>query len=65
MNFGSLIPWKDKSTAPAARDGSLDPLVTFRREVDRVFEDFFDGLGSRGLRLAGNGWQGLTPTVDV
>lgn len=65
MNFGSLIPWKDKSPAPATRDEYLDPSVSFRREVDRMFDDFFSGFGGRGLRSAGNGWQGLTPTVDV
>ena len=65
MNLGSLIPWRDKSPAPARRDEYLDPFVSFRREVDRMFDDFFNGFGGRGLRGQVNGWQGLTPTVDV
>jgi HSP20 family protein len=65
MNFGSLVPWKDKSPAPTSSSGYLAPLVTFRREVDRIFDDFFAGLSGHGLRLADIGWQGLTPTVDI
>lgn len=65
MNLGSLVPWRDKSPAPARRDEYLDPFVSFRREVDRMFDDFFNGFGGRSVRGLGNGWQGLTPTVDV
>ncbi len=66
MNFGSLIPWRDnKPQVPARREDYLDPFVSFRREMDRMFDDFFQGFGSRSLRSVGNGWQGLTPTIDV
>lgn len=63
MNFGSLIPWRDKSQDLANRDEMLDPFVSFRREVDRVFDDFFDGFGSRGLSSTGS--RRFAPTVDI
>lgn len=65
MNLGALIPWRDKSQVPANRDDFYDPFVTFRREVDRMFDDFFSGFGSRAAVPWNSGWQGLVPTVDV
>jgi HSP20 family protein len=65
MDFKSLVPWRDKSQTPATRDDFFDPFVNFRREVDRMFDDFFNnfGFGGRSLRPLAGGWQG--PTVDV
>ncbi len=65
MDFGTLIPWREKSQVPAQRDDFLDPFVSFRREVDRMFDEFFNGFGGRGLRPMTTGWQGVTPTIDV
>jgi HSP20 family protein len=61
MDIRSLIPWRDKS--PAMREDYFDPFVTFRREMDRMFDDFFGGLG--GMRSPGAGWQGVMPVVDI
>jgi HSP20 family protein len=62
MNLNALVPWRNnKSQAPAPREDYFDPLVTFRREVDRIFDQFFDATPLR----SGNGWQGVTPAVDV
>ncbi|HEX5957067.1 MAG TPA: Hsp20/alpha crystallin family protein [Hyphomicrobiaceae bacterium] len=65
MNLKPLIPWREKSQTPAIREGFFDPLVTFRREVDRMFDDFFNGMRPRTPWPLGNGWQGLTPVIDV
>jgi len=44
-------------------DDFFDPFVTFRREVDRMFDDLFHGSGqSRSSALS---WQGVVPVVDV
>lgn len=65
MNLGSLIPWRDKSELPAERGDYYDPFAAFRREVDRMFDDFFGGaFASRGLR-PWSGWQAVSPTMDV
>jgi HSP20 family protein len=61
MDFRSLIPWRDK--APAMREDYFDPFVTFRREMDRMFDDFFTGF--RGTDAQGAGWQGIMPVVDI
>jgi HSP20 family protein len=64
MNFGSLIPWREKSV-PATRDEVADPFVSFRREVDRLFDDFFNGSGLRGLSAWPGAPASVTPTIDV
>lgn len=64
VNFRSLIPWRESAAAPAARDENFfDPLVAFRREVDRMFDAFFDGAGLKPL--AASSWTALTPAIDV
>jgi HSP20 family protein len=61
VDFRSLVPWRERSQAPATRDEIFDPFMNFRRELDRVFDSFFDGFGQRPLAdLAG-----LTPALDV
>ena len=60
MDFKSLVPWRNNSKPqmPAMREDFFDPFVTFRREMDRMFDDFF-GSAPR------NGMHALTPAVDV
>jgi HSP20 family protein len=65
MDFKSLIPWREKSQTPANQEDFFDPMVTFRREVDRMFDDFLNGFGRSTLRSMANGWQGVTPVIDV
>ena len=62
MSLGSRIPWREKSTqVPASPDEFYDPFATLRREVDRMFDDFFGGRGLGPL----SGSRAMTPTVDV
>jgi HSP20 family protein len=66
MNLGSLIPWRDNRThVPVTRDEFFDPFALFRREIDRVFDNFFSDFGNRGARALSNGWQATAPTIDV
>jgi len=63
VDFNALVPWRNnKSQTPATREDFFDPFVTFRREMDRMFDDFF---GGGALRPAHAGWQALTPAVDI
>jgi len=61
MDFRSLVPWRDRSQAPTARDDFFDPFLNFRREVDRIFDSFFEGFGAR----AGGDGNWLAPAVDI
>jgi HSP20 family protein len=61
VDFRALVPWRERSQTPATRDDFLDPFVSFRREVNRMFDSFFDDF----TRPSGAGWAGLTPAVDV
>ncbi len=66
MNFKALVPGRNdsKSPAPAMRGDYLDPLVAFRREVDQMFDGFFDGF-SRSGRSSLTGWSAPTPSIDL
>jgi len=62
-DFKALVPWRNnKSQVPVTRGDLLDPFVAFRREMDRMFDDFLDGGSFRPV-LAG--WQGITPALDI
>ena len=61
MKLGSLVPWRERSE-PAVRDDAYDPLTAFRRDVDRMFDDFFTGIGTPAVRS----WSGsVNPTIDA
>src|SRR5580700_7124990 len=64
MNLRSLVPWRKKSRTPPVRDDLVDPFVTFRREVDQVFDGLFNALPGRALGPMA-GLQGMTSDVDV
>lgn len=62
MNLNALVPWRNtKPDLPAKREDFFDPFHSFRREVDRMFDRFFEGLPMR----SGGTWQSLTPAVDI
>ena len=61
VDFRALVPWRDRSQTPARREDDYDTFTTFRREVDRMFDDFFSGFGGRSSRP----WQSVTPTMDL
>lgn len=62
VDFKTLVPWKNtKAQSPATREDYFDPLVTFRREMDRMFDHFFDGPPDRG----GNGSGMMPPAIDL
>jgi HSP20 family protein len=43
MNVRSLMPFSGNRSAPQRSDA--DPFISFRREMDRLFDDFFTGFG--------------------
>ena len=62
VGLNALVPWRNnKADTPAKREDFFDPLVTFRREMDRMFDHFFDGIPMRSAA----GWSSLTPAVDI
>jgi HSP20 family protein len=65
VDFKALAPWRDKSNAPAPREEHRDPFLAFRREVDRMFDDFFSGFGRRKGGLAFGSWETPTPCMDL
>ena len=62
MAIGDLIPWNRNRNVPAPQQS--DPFVTFRREMDRLFDNFFRGFD---LPMIGTpGWSvGGWPHVEI
>ncbi|MEA3387885.1 Hsp20/alpha crystallin family protein [Sphingobium naphthae] len=61
MAMRDLIPWRRQETsAPTLfREEERSPLVQFRREMDRLFDDFFRAPLFGGSNLQGAGWPSL------
>lgn len=60
LGVRSLIPWTE-TTVPANRD-VYDPFVAFRREMDRLFNEFFGSTGLPAM-TAGGTWM-VAPQLD-
>jgi HSP20 family protein len=63
-DFKALVPWRGKSQSPVPREEPHDPFLSFRRAVDRMFDDFFNGFGrSVGSPIASYG--STMPSIDM
>lgn len=54
MNIRSLVPFGDTASTTPARTG----FIALQREIDRIFDEFANNLGSRGL-------SDFTPKMDA
>ncbi|NUM34130.1 MAG: Hsp20/alpha crystallin family protein [Candidatus Brocadiae bacterium] len=54
--FKNLIPWQKKEE---------NPLLSFRRNMDKLFEDFVDDFGGMKLASWPFGKDSFLPSVDV
>ena len=63
MTMRDLIPWGRSSASAPSRYEDVNPFVSLRREVDRLFEDAFRGFeglpGFAGLTGRGVTWPSL------
>jgi HSP20 family protein len=46
MQIKDLIPWARKDAAPDAKSGSDNPIATLQREMNQVFESFWNRVGN-------------------
>ena len=65
VDFKALVPWREKSQMPAPREDYPEPFLSFRREVDRMFDDFFSGFGRRSVGAPFGSWGNPSPSIDV
>jgi HSP20 family protein len=64
MAMRDLIPWgRDTSTTPSLRREWDSPVSSFRREMDRLFDDFFRAPALTNISTTGlmTSW----PSIDV
>ena len=63
MNVRDLVPWSrgDRERSPASRSDSLHPVVSLHREMNRLFDNVFQGIDDSRLFAGRSGW----PSMDV
>lgn len=61
MAITDLISWRRERQTPVRREEE-NPFTAFRREMDRLFEDFW---GERAMAPFGEEWGAFSPQVDV
>jgi HSP20 family protein len=66
MSIRDLIPWKRERHDVATRTERADPVLAFQSDVNRIFEDFFDSVGSTILGRRGLPGFGVEePKIEV
>src|SRR6267142_5806224 len=63
MNVRDLVPWSrgERERSPATRSDSLNPVMSLHREMNRLFDDVFQGFDDSRLFAGHSGW----PSMDV
>lgn len=69
MSITNLMPWRRKEQVPR-RHGNVTvnreedhPLTLFERDMNRMFDEFFNGFGL--LPSWETGWSAFSPQVDI
>lgn len=63
LDLKSLIPFRHKSGEVAKADERLsDPFLAFRKEMDHLFDNFFNG---GALTTPNGGWNAAMPKLEV
>jgi HSP20 family protein len=69
MPITDLIPWKKKDPAQQEQERALeraaDPLLAFRQEMNRLFDEFFGRSAFEPFGAFREGWDTFSPRVDV
>jgi HSP20 family protein len=69
MPITDLIPWKKREPDREQEGGALqvrqDPYLTFQEQMNRMFDDFFQGWGLQPFGTAREGWDAFSPRVDI
>lgn len=66
LDLKSLVPWGRKSEEVAVgRENDNDPFVSFRNEIDRVFDHFLHGGFGIPRPANANDMSLLSPHIDV
>lgn len=66
MPIRSLLPWTRTERNLPIRRETEDAIITLRREMDRLFDDFFRSPFSlRPFEWFGSAWGEFSPCVDI
>ena len=62
MALQNLVPWKRGEKKVPVKQESSHPVVRFQREMDKLFDNFFNGFD---LAPWGQSWGAFHPNVDI
>jgi HSP20 family protein len=60
-----VTPWRRQGAPQPFQSLARDPFTSFRREMDRLFEDFFAPAEGRSFTSPARGEGLVTPSLDV
>jgi len=65
----NLIPWRKRSEELTPSRGNGHPLEVLQRQINEIFEDFFEGFGKSdrwpSLRRSSRVWPEVSPRFEV
>lgn len=61
MSVRDLIPWNRTADRPLPAERGGDPFLGLQREINRLFDDTFNGFAAPGLLRGGESW----PRVEL
>jgi HSP20 family protein len=65
MAIKDLIPWRRRESKVPVRREEEEPLDLFQQDMNRLFDEFFQGFGLAPFPATGEMWDAFTPRVDV
>lgn len=66
MSFTDLMPWNKKQTKEVSQETGEHPIESFHREINKVFDNFFNDFSFPSLRNTEELWSNsFSPKVNV
>lgn len=66
MELRELMPWRKTERAPlSTREGDGNPFATLRKEMNRVFDNFFSGLEETSLAMSSPFDGRFSPKIEL
>lgn len=65
MSITSWMPWRRKQPKEESDRETENPIESFERDVDHMFDSFFRGFGLAPFGMSESEWAAFSPRVDI